>query len=389
MPRDASGTYTLPAGNPVVVGTTIDASWANTTMDDIETVLTDSLSRTGDGGMLVAMEFASGLVSAPGITWTSEPTSGFYLADTNDMRVSIAGSDRARFRADASDPFQIWIGAAWANVMNLAGDYTITGDWVFPSDTIIDSITATDLVSKAQAETITGIWTVSAAQPKWVFDETDGGADERTYLFRQQGGSFGLYTALDASPTTVENPVWVVGRTAGAVDSFAISAPVTATSYEGILAANILSRIVDEAVSGMWTLDGDQTTVGFGTGGKVKDGGDTARPIGFNVMPVYEIDVADTLDLAHNGMYWHKDSGAAVAITLDEDADIPQGATIVLANEDDSDITITEGVGVTIKWMDGLGAAPPEGNLVLTRAGVATIYKYSDTVYHVWGNGLS
>ncbi len=90
MPRDASGNYTLPAGNPVVTGTTVDASWANDTMDDIKTVLTDSLSRTGDGGMLVAFEFASGLVSAPGMAWTSEPTSGFYLAATNDMRAAIA-----------------------------------------------------------------------------------------------------------------------------------------------------------------------------------------------------------------------------------------------------------------------------------------------------------
>jgi len=34
MPRNASGTYTLPSGNPVVAGTTIEASWANTTLPE-------------------------------------------------------------------------------------------------------------------------------------------------------------------------------------------------------------------------------------------------------------------------------------------------------------------------------------------------------------------
>ena len=117
MPRDASGNYTLPSGNPVVVGTTIDASWGNGLGNDLVTVLTDSLSRSGDGGMLVAFKNASGLVSAPGITWVSEPTSGFYLNTTNDMRVCIAGSDRMRFRADADQPVQIWSGGAWVDAL--------------------------------------------------------------------------------------------------------------------------------------------------------------------------------------------------------------------------------------------------------------------------------
>lgn len=47
MPRNGSGTYTLPAGNPVVTGTTISSTWANTTLSDIATALTQSLSKDG------------------------------------------------------------------------------------------------------------------------------------------------------------------------------------------------------------------------------------------------------------------------------------------------------------------------------------------------------
>jgi hypothetical protein len=46
MPR-ASGIYTLPTGNPVVTGTTITSNWANTTLTDIATTLTNSLASDG------------------------------------------------------------------------------------------------------------------------------------------------------------------------------------------------------------------------------------------------------------------------------------------------------------------------------------------------------
>lgn len=47
MSRNGAGTYTLPAGNPVVSGTTISASWANTTLFDIGSELTNSIDKSG------------------------------------------------------------------------------------------------------------------------------------------------------------------------------------------------------------------------------------------------------------------------------------------------------------------------------------------------------
>ena len=47
MSRNGSGTYTLPAGNPVVTGTTISSTWANTSLSDIATALTQSLAKDG------------------------------------------------------------------------------------------------------------------------------------------------------------------------------------------------------------------------------------------------------------------------------------------------------------------------------------------------------
>jgi len=51
MSRNGSGTYTLPAGNPVVTGTTIASTWANNTLSDIASALTDSVAADGQTAM--------------------------------------------------------------------------------------------------------------------------------------------------------------------------------------------------------------------------------------------------------------------------------------------------------------------------------------------------
>lgn len=47
MPFNGSGTYSLPAGNPVVTGTTISSTTTNSTNSDIATALTNCLTRDG------------------------------------------------------------------------------------------------------------------------------------------------------------------------------------------------------------------------------------------------------------------------------------------------------------------------------------------------------
>jgi len=51
MSRNGSGVYSLPAGNPVVTGTTIPSTWANNTMSDIASALTGSLASDGQTPM--------------------------------------------------------------------------------------------------------------------------------------------------------------------------------------------------------------------------------------------------------------------------------------------------------------------------------------------------
>lgn len=97
MPRDSNGLYTLPAGNPVISGSVITPTWANPTMNDLGDEMSDSLSRSGQGGMLVPFEFTDGDQSNPGMSWTAEPSTGFYRAGTLDMRATVGAQDVAQF----------------------------------------------------------------------------------------------------------------------------------------------------------------------------------------------------------------------------------------------------------------------------------------------------
>lgn len=105
MPRDAAGSYTLVAGNPVLSGTVISSSWANTTLNDVSTALTDSLDRYGRGGMLASFRFADGTKLLPSASFVNETSSGLYREDSGDVRMAILTQDVMRWQTSG---VQIW-----------------------------------------------------------------------------------------------------------------------------------------------------------------------------------------------------------------------------------------------------------------------------------------
>lgn len=129
MSRNASGTYTLPQDS-VVGGTVIEANWANPTMDDIATAITDSLSRSGKGTMISSLKYFSGTVAVPGISFTDEPGSGVYYFGTKDFRFSVNGNPTLRFVDDSGSasgsqrPVMVYNGTAFQPI--LKGDSSET-----------------------------------------------------------------------------------------------------------------------------------------------------------------------------------------------------------------------------------------------------------------------
>jgi len=105
MPRDAAGSYSLVAGNPVLSGTVISSSWANNTLNDVSTALTDSLDRYGRGGMLAPFRFADGTKLLPSASFVNEISSGLYRDDGGDVRMSVLAQDVMRWQISG---VQIW-----------------------------------------------------------------------------------------------------------------------------------------------------------------------------------------------------------------------------------------------------------------------------------------
>lgn len=101
MPRDGSGNYTLPAGNPVVIGTLIESSWANSTLSDIATQLNNVITRDGLLGPVNPFKLIDGSQSAPGLAFNSEPGLGLYRIGGNQLGFAAANS--TFMWTDASD----------------------------------------------------------------------------------------------------------------------------------------------------------------------------------------------------------------------------------------------------------------------------------------------
>lgn len=119
MSRDSGGTFTLVAGNPVVTGTVIESNWANNTMNDLASGLTDSLSRTGKGAMAAPLKATNGAVSAPSYTFDTEITSGIYRSSTGDIRFGLLGIDLMRWTAGNIEQWDIGTNA-WTQIGDLA-----------------------------------------------------------------------------------------------------------------------------------------------------------------------------------------------------------------------------------------------------------------------------
>jgi len=97
MSRNGSGTYTLPAGNPVVTGTTISSTWANNTLTDLATAMTGSLASDGQttatGNLKMGANRITGL--ADGIAATDAATvsqiTGFITVGTAILKGNGTG----------------------------------------------------------------------------------------------------------------------------------------------------------------------------------------------------------------------------------------------------------------------------------------------------------
>jgi len=191
MSRNGSGTYSLPAGNPVVTQTTISSSWANTTMNDLASALTDSVAADGQTPMTGNLDLnthkivnlVAGSVAGDAIefaqfktpTFTGNVTmssTGFALipAGTTAERPASPANGQIRYNTTTAQ-FEGYQGGAWGQ---LGGGATgAGGDEVFVENSRVVTTNYTIPVGKS-AESVgpitinAGITVTVSSGERWV-----------------------------------------------------------------------------------------------------------------------------------------------------------------------------------------------------------------------------
>lgn len=120
--------------------------------------------------------------------------------------------------------------------------------------------------------------------------------------------------------------------------------------------------------------------------------------IGYNITPTQGLAPGATYSLSKNdaSKYFSKDGIlASSTVEVTNNADIPVGFSIVIANDGTTvgSITILEGVNCSLQWLDGSGS-PPTGTRTLAIGGVCTVRKATENPgstdrWVIWGSGLT
>lgn len=128
MSRDTNGNYTLPIGNPVVTGTLITTAWANSTLADLAAAMTDSLSRSGQGGMLAALRGVDGSAATPSFSFTNDQTLGLFRPLTGTLGFSAGGVERVRLHPTGRLSVGGWATSPIAGALTVARNIDTDAD---------------------------------------------------------------------------------------------------------------------------------------------------------------------------------------------------------------------------------------------------------------------
>ena len=104
MARNGSGTYSLPAGNPVTTGTVISSTWANSTLNDLGSALTASLAYDGQTTPVANLPMGGYVHTNVGNATlrTNYPSAGQVQDGTFTYLTSVSGTDTITAVAPAS-----------------------------------------------------------------------------------------------------------------------------------------------------------------------------------------------------------------------------------------------------------------------------------------------
>lgn len=404
MPRDVNGLYTLPAGNPVVTNTVVSSTWANTTLSDLSTAMSNSLDRTGTAsGMTGQFKALSGTVGTPGISFGAETTMGIYRAGAGDMRFAVGGIDVLRFNTTSILAANGAIGTpsyAWASETNsglyraAAGDFRFSIAGVDVLKIVAASLSAPSFIPTAGTVPSNGLYLPAA----------NGIGLATNTTLRGSVNSAGNWTfAVPGSGTSIT--INVLDAVAGAV---IFDSPTAVSGYrlqfqqvgavKGFLGLG--SNVITGAAVGDFCISANGGVFRFSSTGatthvaitaagilQAVDQAGTLQDVGWRDLPQNAQAGNYTTVMADRGKSLVYTGAGVATFTIDSNANVayPLGTVLTFANRGGGNLSIAIASDVLI-----LAGTSTVGTRTLTSSnGTASALKTSATVWIISGSGLT
>lgn len=383
MSRNSSGTYSLPAGNPVVTGTTITSTWGNTTMSDIANALTDSLSRTGLGGMSAGLPLADGTASLPGLAWGTELTSGLYRASAGNFRWVVSTTELLRMttnlvQVSGTTPV-LRINESDASANNRLWDIVANAeDLIFRTiDDALSTANAYLSVSRTGAAVDALNFGNATNNPTSTFLGTGSITHNGIGIF-----AFTPTNSLNATLRVQDanNPIFTLYQSgAGSNEKIWNFVPV---------AGQLRFRTADDTgINDVNWLEVDRTgttidTVNFANG-TLQYGG---LEVGYRNLIHRSISGSDSTAASDRGRAIQYTGTGGHTLTFD--GDLGANHIVVVMNMGNGNLTIAESLGGVLSWMNGSGTIS-SGSRTLAVGGVATVWYQDASNTFIWGTGIS
>lgn len=413
MSRDVNGTYTLPLAN-VISNDLITTTWANTTLQDLASEMTNSLPRSGSAPMSGALRLTDGGVGAPALSFNTESTTGIYRSGANEFAVAIGGV--LRFKVTASgvtipnDGFATgWTAGTLAvnttstltgavtmgSTLAVTGAITATGGVVGNvTGNATTSTTATNNVLKA-GDTMTGSLLPSADGTLNL-----GGSNHWAVVYAHavQRSTAGALT-INASNASGSIDFRVAGASRATINA---SGDLAVTN--NITAPNSLA-IGTPSSTGQSTLrnggagntgyiefvaanNNRQGYIGYSTGTGAGDSG-SINYVGGSHAFNGTVTVGGGIEVGYRDIprVTSLDRGKAAAVSAGQTINTGSaaGSAYSIYNDSASAITITQGSGMTLRQ----AGTASTGNRTLAARGFATVWFNSTTEAVISGAGVS